>query len=236
MLSSILLTFLIPIVNSLADLADQMNLIFEHLLALDFTALALELEPTLAIFGDFARAILPFAISLLTLYFAVMSVWRTARMAIRFVFFCVKWGTLLAVVVGGLGWIAGGGAGIKQFNEALQDGRSRDAGGGVRPLKQYKPYTTGRPWEPFGSRTTSQGDEQHRTSRNPIEEILGGDFSDIAKTVMDFVGGQVWNGAIKVMGEGQWLVDNLAESARHHEGRFSDGEDRRARRTERAHA
>jgi hypothetical protein len=234
MLSSILLTFLIPVVNSLADLADQMNIIFEHLTALDFPALALELHPTLAILGDFARAMLPVAISLLTLYFAVMSVWRTARMAIRFVFFCVKWGTLLAVVVGGLGWIAGGGAGVKQFNEALQDGRSREAGRGVRPPKQYKSYTAGRPWEPFTTRTTPEGDERPRTSGNPIEEVLGGDFGDIAKTVMNFVGGQVWDGAIKVMGEGQWLVDNLAESARHHEGRFSDGEDRRARRTERA--
>ncbi|EEB98901.1 hypothetical protein MPER_01509 [Moniliophthora perniciosa FA553] len=56
-----------------------------------------------------AQTILPPLIAFLTAYLALVSVYRTTTWMVRTSFWFIKWGTILAVLFGGMGWIMGSG-------------------------------------------------------------------------------------------------------------------------------
>ncbi|KAK7035230.1 hypothetical protein VNI00_011997 [Paramarasmius palmivorus] len=56
-----------------------------------------------------AQTILPPLIAFLTAYLALVSLYRTTTWMVRTGFWFVKWGTILAALFGGMGWVLGNG-------------------------------------------------------------------------------------------------------------------------------
>ncbi|KZP34304.1 hypothetical protein FIBSPDRAFT_4159 [Athelia psychrophila] len=160
-----------------------------------------------------AHTLIPLVISILTAYLALSSAWRTASWMLRTSFWFVKWGTIIAALVGGLGWItggaAGGGAGVGQpaggmgvggmvtFLSGLamdaMNGQDQNAAGGPRTRARTRPNTN----DKSGSRDTrpkaGQKDWQYQENANNG----GAGAGELNEVLQGIIG--------SVMGDGGWL-------------------------------
>ncbi|KAJ3931604.1 MAG: hypothetical protein NXY57DRAFT_1006777 [Lentinula lateritia] len=126
-----------------------------------------------------AQTILPPLLALLSAYFAIVSLYRTTTWMLRTTFWFIKWGTLLAAMAAGAGWLLGNGgnavgtqsvvntaAGVilDMINhEEKSDARStRSSSGRKRP----------KPWDSFKDHRDWQYKEKDGETTNHDAQIL----------------------------------------------------------------
>ncbi|KIM45136.1 hypothetical protein M413DRAFT_35330, partial [Hebeloma cylindrosporum] len=64
-----------------------------------------------------AQTLLPPIITILAAYLALASLYRTTSWLIRLIFWFMKWGTLLGILMGGVGYLIGGAVGNAVGNQ-----------------------------------------------------------------------------------------------------------------------
>ncbi|KIK67038.1 hypothetical protein GYMLUDRAFT_37069 [Collybiopsis luxurians FD-317 M1] len=135
-----------------------------------------------------AQAILPPLIALFTAYLALVSLYRTTAWMLRTSFWFIKWGTFLAALAGGAGWILGhdgnalagrgiantmAGWALDMINDETNS-RRRSSSSGSRQQKRPKP------WESF---------ETHRDWLYKEKKNEGASDNDIAVLMETIISG-----------------------------------------------
>jgi hypothetical protein len=159
-----------------------------------------------------AQTVLPPLISLLAAYLALVSVYRTTTWAIRTSVWFVKWAAIVAVLMGGAGWIVNasnalmspGAAGlIPGLRDMVMDmvngqgrgstGRSRRSRTNRKAPQQSRP----KPWDSF---------ERHQEWREQQGADQQGDalkyVADVVDAASRAVGGSAWWQVVKSVVDG----------------------------------
>ncbi|GBE81060.1 hypothetical protein SCP_0307840 [Sparassis crispa] len=220
-----------PVYNTLVTVASQSVALVTSL----FT-LTMALFPSSSSTWD-AQTILPPLITLLAAYLALVSFYRTTWWMIRTGFWFIKWGTILAVLTAGAGWVmsnanANGGSGvgvpfaggfipvIGGFLLDMLNGQGQNAAGGARsnPRPKTQSQSTrsrSRPQnQPKSPRPKAwESWDRHREWQyNENEGTDAGSEGEVKKVIGDIIGA-----AGRVLSDGRWweaakgAVDEFAQ-------------------------
>jgi len=146
-----------------------------------------------------AQAIIPPLITLLSAYLALSSIYRTIRLTLWF----AKWGTILAALMGGIGWLAAGGA-----SDLVATGSGKTQKSSSSRPKAWESWTRHNEYEKQRQGRTKPQAEADDVQRF-VHELAGaagrmyaqsGDWWTTAKGVVDEIGKQGragWEEAMK---------------------------------------
>lgn len=142
-----------------------------------------------------AQTIIPPLISVLAAYLAILSLYRTTSWMFRTSVWFMKWGSIIAALVAGAGWVAGnaggagvggqggGGGGMMNFLGGLVldalNGQGQNAAGGTRSRPRTRSQTRSRPkpWDSFQQHRDWQYQENNDNANQGtplVQEIIEG--------------------------------------------------------------
>jgi hypothetical protein len=139
--------------------------------------------------------VLPPLLSIIALYFTIVSMWRSTMFAFRVGWFIIKWGTLVTLAVGGYSWIQGGGS----FDDLARMFRGDEQESEVASGSRY-----GKPWERFRS-TTSPSSSSRARSRSGQGAWWKRDNPTMSDRVIEYAVNNVWDAVEKARAQGDWL-------------------------------
>ena len=169
-----------------------------------------------------ALTILPPLISILAAYYALVSIYRTTGWMIRAGITMIKWGTILAAIFAGIGWLLNNnvnGVGAMQDVTWWKQRAGFSSRYGTRPHPFYRKRR--RPWDTFdeqgqwqyddkrdGQYNDNQGSQQAQRVMDEILEVVGRGVGDGAANFI----GSAWN-ILKNMGDlNDWMDSGLNEN------------------------
>jgi len=150
----------------------------------------------------FFYIIFPKLLTLIAVYAAALSLWRTTRWAVGIAYFIVKWSIIVAFLAGSVGWIIGGEegrAGLRKVADEVEKVANEAGTAGAAS------GTGRRPWEKFGGEATYEREQKAwwQAQKRSFEEKEG-----MAKKIYDYAFNYVWDSTERAQKDGARAYGN----------------------------
>jgi len=156
----------------------------------------------------FFYIIFPKLLTLILVYAAALSLWRTTRWAVGIAYFIIKWSIIVAVLAGSVGWIIGGEegrAGLRKVADEVEKVANEAGAAGAASGSGR------RPWEKFGGEASYEKDQKAwwQAQQRSFEEK-----ETMAKKIYDYAFNFVWDSTERAQRDGPRAYGEKAEKAK----------------------